>query len=68
MEAGQLIVAGMGVRVGMEVTPTQALENAKNKSYEAKDLWTISLRRVFEFKSGPFFEHSVSRKIHKLGR
>lgn len=45
----------------MDVTPTQALENAKNPDYAAKDLWTISLRRVFEFKSGPFFEHSVSQ-------
>jgi len=41
------------------MTPKQALELAKGKE-ELDDLWTTSLRRVFEFKRGAFFEHSVS--------
>jgi hypothetical protein len=48
----------------MDVTPQQALENARRAAKEpgsvaVKDLWTISLQRIFEFKTGPFFEHSV---------
>lgn len=49
---------------GMDITPAQALENARRAAagsdVAVKDLWTLSLQRVFEFKTGPFFEHSVS--------
>lgn len=41
------------------MTPKEALVLAKGKD-DLDDLWTISLRRVFEFKRGPFHEHSVS--------
>lgn len=52
-------------RIGTDITPQQALENARRAAKEpgpvvVKDLWTISLQRIFEFKTGPFFEHSVS--------
>jgi serine/threonine-protein phosphatase 2A activator len=53
---------------GTDITPQQALENARRaakepESFPIKDLWTISLQRIFEFKTGPFFEHSVSSPI-----
>lgn len=40
------------------MTPTKTLELAKSKE-EVDDMWTMALRRLFEFKRGPFFEHSV---------
>lgn len=41
------------------MNPTKALELARGKE-EVDDMWTLALRRLFEFKRGPFFEHSVS--------
>ncbi|KAI5450584.1 Serine/threonine-protein phosphatase 2A activator 1 [Naganishia albida] len=56
-------VWGSAQLLGSDITPQQALENARRAAKEpgsaiVKDLWTISLRRIFEFKTGPFFEHS----------
>lgn len=61
---------------GEEATPEGALRRAraaaaptgsavgkrfgKESGTTPDDLWTLSLSRVFEFKSGPFHEHSVS--------
>ena len=51
----------------MDISPTQALDNARRAAAGSevvvKDLWTLSLQRIFEFKTGPFFEHSVSEKV-----
>ncbi|GHJ90322.1 hypothetical protein NliqN6_6724 [Naganishia liquefaciens] len=71
---------GSAQMLGMDITPTQALDNARRAAAGSevvvKDLWTLSLQRIFEFKTGPFFEHSPLlnslsttmpnfRKIHK---
>ena len=57
------IAAELTIWSGMDITPTQALENARRAAAGSdvvvKDLWTLSLQRVFQFKTGPFFEHSV---------
>lgn len=62
-EHGVDIAAELTISLGMDITPTQALENARmaaaGSNVTVKDLWTLSLQRVFEFKTGPFFEHSV---------
>ncbi|KAJ9100972.1 hypothetical protein QFC19_005368 [Naganishia cerealis] len=78
---GNILMLRHGVPgLGTDVTPPQALEQAraaaKDPTIVVKDLWTISLCRIFEFKTGPFFEHSPLlnslsttmpnfRKIHK---
>ncbi|KAJ9116421.1 hypothetical protein QFC22_004863 [Naganishia vaughanmartiniae] len=54
---------GSAQLLGTDTTPPQALEQArvaaKDPNAVVTDLWTVSLSRIFEFKTGPFFEHSM---------
>jgi len=47
------------------MTPGKTVDLAKGKE-EVDDMWTEALRRLFQFKRGPFFEHSVSRPQSRI--